>query len=66
MAISGEKLVKMSREEIENLHKNFGTKCAGSCGRKLSHNKTGIHTVRNGFMCDDCYYEGLGKIIEGD
>jgi len=41
----------------------FSTKCV-QCKKVLNTVTTGMHQVKNGHMCDDCYYDGLGGIVE--
>lgn len=38
-------------------------KCA-KCKCDLSLDITGEHKTKDGWLCDDCYYEKLGDVIE--
>lgn len=54
-------LSKMSREDRAKLCP--GTKCNGNCGNNVNF-VNGCNRTSDGLLCDDCYYERLGEIVE--
>lgn len=41
-----------------------GKQCAGNCGTTLATAITGRQRTADGDMCDDCYFERLGEVVE--
>ena len=46
-----------------NAPAQYGRTCP-DCGRLLQESVTGCRPSEHGFLCSDCYYESLGKLIE--
>ena len=36
----------------------------GQCGCVIQPFVTGLHKVPGGFLCDDCYFDGIGDVVE--
>lgn len=53
---------KQTQDVLKKIRNN-GTKCI-KCKKPISSTVTGIQKVRDGYMCDDCYFDALGEEIE--
>ena len=63
MAAKLTKLNKTGLEQVEKILEKYATKCH-ACKIPLDENYTGIQKTKDGYMCDDCYFEEWGKLVE--
>ena len=50
-------------EKVEKILAKYSTKCK-VCENPIDDETTGIREVKNGFVCDDCYFEEWGRLVE--
>jgi hypothetical protein len=59
--MTGNELFALSKEDQE---KFIRCKKCDKCGIKLQSNVTGKRELKNGLVCDDCFFEEFGDFVD--
>ena len=62
MAINLSDVMKMTPEEVHRAFTSTNPKTCCECKKSLF--QVNYQVVPAGFMCNDCYFEGLGNLVE--